>query len=106
MIHNGECNIDLAAGLDMKPTKVVQGVVNVDLRCFQSAGAAPAPAKIVIQGKHAVEAFNLLSLIKGPDAELAERLREKMPSDKTDEECAKEVRAMAFERLMELREEK
>jgi len=96
MIHNGECNIDLAAGLDMKPTKVV----------FQSAGAAPAPAKIVIQGKHAVEAFNLLSLIKGPDAELAERLREKMPSDKTDEECAKEVRAMAFERLMELREEK
>ena len=109
MIHNGECNIDLAAGLDMKPTKVVQGVVNVDLKFFQSAGATSAPAQLIIKGEHAAEVWSLLGLMKGPDDELAADLRKGLSSEadgKTDEECAKAVRQMAFERLMELREDK
>ena len=105
MIHYGECRINLDAGLHVAPIKVVQGVVNVELEFSQKAGAAPAPAQIIITGEHAAEVYALLALMGGPDAELAANLREGLPKvagEKTDAECAAETRKMAWERLMEL----
>ena len=108
MIHNGECRIDLNAGLLMRPTKVVQGVVDVEIFASQSQNATPAPARIVIKGKHAARVLQLLGMNGQTDAELAERFKAVKPElaeGKDDAALASDVRSMILDELLELRGE-
>lgn len=107
MIHYGECRITLHAGLQVKPTKVVQGVVNME--AIASAGVStttPAPAQIIIKGKHINRVLQLLAMNKDSDADLAARFKAVKPElvgDKDDKALANDVRAMILDELMELR---
>jgi len=93
----------------MKPTKVVQGVVDVEILASQSSqNATPAPARIVIKGKHAGRVLQLLGMNGQTDAELAERFRAVKPElaeGKDDAALASDVRSMILDELLELQDE-
>lgn len=86
MIHEAECRIVLSPELHVKPTRVVDAGVCMEMFASIPCAAGTPETKIIIRGKHAAKVIGLLALLNKTDTELAKAAR--------DSELAEEVEGL------------
>jgi len=105
MIKWGEVDIVISPAVGVKPTRVREATVDMDILTSQSVNA-PKPITLVIKGANFRRVLELLSLHGKTDEELAKVVRDSILADevkgKTLEETAAWVRKNVLDELTEM----
>jgi len=102
----GECAVAVRVDARVVPRRVIGAQATLSVRASQASSAGEAPITIIVKGSNLERVIQLASLMREPDARIAELIQKSSLAQEgeTPEQSAKRVRELALNELLSLAE--